>query len=729
MLEPSEVAAMREVSKSFKVLMGDENYWLDQITALVMLHPDLADLDKGEQESAYFWYRRCHLIVYDAQVLALKHKAGEYPYLKLYGTIEALYFTPFSPLRFPMPRGFIAELIDFMAKSKLYSDEFKDAALLFEDSKSGTDAAFRRIVSAVVAQTRVACPPSKPTYDLDKLVTLLSGTYQPSATKGAEPVEIAPPSRRALDTLQRRLGRATLAMSRADERVAKLEADNARLRAVIKEKDKVIAALAAEIVDLKARNRYLQGELDAERRTTRVLEKRPTREELVDVNQKLAVERKASRAAGRQIAAMKKERTLLRRMLTVADNNFEAAEAALEASKAAAATSKSAELKARAEADARELAAAAQVAAARLEASEWMEEALDEAVAAEVEKRGLLTPQEMLELARQQSRDGEFTDPIRSITGIVMASECAGSKSTTFRPDNASGKGRVSIYKKVIQSMKKSHLLSSTQLWRRSKDLMAEIHRVGGSAEASVVQTTHLINANNAFFKNALLHSRLAPATPMNLEQWAELGTQVSGCLGDQIRTFFRNTCGNKFPTKSAIKAHYANSHFDFHTFPYEAVDLIESKEKQDDGSIKVKVTKKYTYGVCGSVKSVGDVAVRMLQHHYTNGNIAYPTNIPAGFVPFQICLDAGAGTTKVILKLNIVKNSDSVKNLVLLGILSKAKDTYAAMAVAFKSIFDDFNCINQEGLWVLIGWRPALPLDHSIELFGPDLKLQLRKR
>ena len=134
------------------------------------------------------------------------------------------------------------------------------------------------------------------------------------------------------------------------------------------------------------------------------------------------------------------------------------------------------------------------------------------------------------------------------------------------------------------------------------------------------------------------------------------------------------------------------------------------------------------THGVCGSVTDVGDVLVRVLRHHQAAGNIAYPENIPAGFVPFQLCLDAGAGTTKVILKLNIVKNSDSIKNLVLLAILSKAKDTYAAMAVAFKSVFDDFNQINAEGLWVKVGWRPALPLDHTIELFGAQLEPRLKQ-
>ena len=91
--------------------------------------------------------------------------------------------------------------------------------------------------------------------------------------------------------------------------------------------------------------------------------------------------------------------------------------------------------------------------------------------------------------------------------------------------------------------------------------------------------------------------------------------------------------------------------------------------------------------------------------------------------MPFQLCLDAGAVTTKVILKLNIVKSSDSVKNLILLAILSKAKDTYAAMAVAFKCTFEDFNRINQYGLWVKLAWRPALPLDQKIVLYGPELE------
>ena len=68
-------------------------------------------------------------------------------------------------------------------------------------------------------------------------------------------------------------------------------------------------------------------------------------------------------------------------------------------------------------------------------------------------------------------------------------------------------------------------------MWQRSKGLMTEINRVSGGGESTCVQTTHLINANLDVFELALNKSRLAPAKPLSLDQWAELGTQVSGCI------------------------------------------------------------------------------------------------------------------------------------------------------------------------------------------------------
>ena len=734
MLDVTDVVRMRMVSKTFLTLMSDDDFWMDKLTVLVLECPLLSDLDKGIAESCFQWFGRCYESIMDGRTLALRHKAGEQPFLNIYGTVDGYTFTPYSsPLRFPVRRGFVAEIIALYkaAGKAVYKDPAKDAVQLFEDAPGGTDASFRLIFGAIAIQTRKTASPSKPEYGVLELAELLNWCYAPGTRKKqSEPTAAAPKSRRALDTLQRNLCRATNSLARSDARVAELVAENGKLRDIIKEQEKVIEVQAAVIVELKSKCRALQGELDAARRDIKGLEQRPTKEVLGEVKEKLAEERKARRAAERRVSEMTKERTKLRRMLTLAERGFDEAEAAMEAAQAAEKLATSAKAAAQVRAAEAELQAAAQVVLAQEEAATWMAEALDEAVAAEVEKRGLRTMDETVQSVREQAAAGEFTEPVRAMTGIVMAKECARGADTTFRPDNASGKGRSCKYRKVVQSVKPSNLLSPTQLWQRSKLLMAEVRRVGGGKEGAVVQTTHLINSNVNFFETALVKSRIAPPKPVNLDQWAELGTQVSGCMGEQIRTFFRRTCGNKFPSKAQIKAHYANNHFDFHTFPYQCVETVESKVAQPDGSTKVSISKKYTNGVCGSIRSLEDVIVRMVRHHHAAGNIAYPENIPAGFVPFQICLDAGAGTTKVILKLNIVKNSDSVKNLVLLAILSKAKDTYAAMAVAFKSIFDDFNSINTYGLWVKIGWRPALPLDHTVELVvvGPGLEPRWRK-
>ena len=75
-----------------------------------------------------------------------------------------------------------------------------------------------------------------------------------------------------MDTLQRRLGRATLALEASDRRIAELEAENEVLREVIKIKDKIIAEQAALIIDLKQKNRVLQGELVEAKRAAKTLE-------------------------------------------------------------------------------------------------------------------------------------------------------------------------------------------------------------------------------------------------------------------------------------------------------------------------------------------------------------------------------------------------------------------------------------------------------------------------
>ena len=111
--------------------------------------------------------------------------------------------------------------------------------------------------------------------------------YSPGASKqAAAEAPRAPESRRALDTLQRRLNRATCAVTSANAQVAALETENARLVEIIKEKDKVIEAQAAVIVDLKSQCRALRQ----------------------DLNQRLAGGGKAPRAAADARAAGRRQR-------------------------------------------------------------------------------------------------------------------------------------------------------------------------------------------------------------------------------------------------------------------------------------------------------------------------------------------------------------------------------------------------------------------------------------
>ena len=77
---------------------------------------------------------------------------------------------------------------------------------------------------------------------------------------------------------------------------------------------------AAEIVDLKAQNHALQGQVVEAQRAAKTLERRPTIiKYLEQVEDKLLQERKMRRAAERQIDTLKKERTKLRRMVTLAE--------------------------------------------------------------------------------------------------------------------------------------------------------------------------------------------------------------------------------------------------------------------------------------------------------------------------------------------------------------------------------------------------------------------------
>jgi regulator of replication initiation timing len=501
-LEIAGIVHLRAVSKSFHAMMSGENMWLDQLTLLSLSNPMLADLERGAEESAYAWYARCHAAVDYGNALAQRHKEGGLPYLELYGVVEGNNFTPHAELRFPMPWGFIAELVALKSRAGCRDAPY-DALLCFPGAPASCDHTFRRVMREVKAATSRAT-----LSDLRQLPDMLAKLFAPAPPPAAASAE--PPARtptRTLDTLQRRLGHMSVALARADARIEELEAENAKLREVISQKDEVIATLRQTIYELKAELREARGE-NAELRAenanlTRLLNERPTDEEMESVQAKLDSERKARRAAERQIAAMKKERTTLRRMLTIAERGYDEAAAAAAQAKlsadqatAAAATVQGKGAKKAAEALKKAAAlrlkeaelerdAAAQVAAAQFAAQTWIEDALDEAVAETIASRGLMTAEEMVDYARVQSAVGAFSSPLKQIAAVVMSSECR--TEVTMPTTSASGRGRGVTYMRVAKAIKPSDQLTPKQLRRRSEEIRAAVdHHSAGAPVAQV---------------------------------------------------------------------------------------------------------------------------------------------------------------------------------------------------------------------------------------------------
>ena len=154
-LEILEIVRLRAVSIVFKKMMSDDDLWLNRLTLLALRQPSLSDLEKGAQETAYAWYQRCCTAVDDGTALALRHKQGGFPYLELYGTVDGVdgtSFTAFAELRFPMPRGFIAELIALKGRSSCRDPPY-DALLCFPGAPLGCDWSFRLIFKEVTAAT------------------------------------------------------------------------------------------------------------------------------------------------------------------------------------------------------------------------------------------------------------------------------------------------------------------------------------------------------------------------------------------------------------------------------------------------------------------------------------------------------------------------------------------------------------------------------------------------
>ena len=726
-LEIVGIVQLRAVSKSFHATMSDDDMWLDRLTLLSLSNRILADLDRDAEERAYAWYARCHAAVDYGNTLARHHKESGIAYLELYGVVNGTTFTPHAELRFPIPRGFISELVALKARAGCRDPPY-DALLCFPGAPAGCDMTFRRVSKEVMAATSRAT-----LSDLRDLPDVLARSFEPAAPRDADSAQLPTSTpTRTLDTLQRRLGHMSVALARADARIEALEAENAKLRDIILQRDEEIAALKQTIYELKAELREVRGEnaeLRAEKAAlTRLISERPTDAELEAVRAKLESERKARRAAERQIDVIKKERATLRRMLTIAERGYaegeeaaKAADAAAEEARAAVTmvqgkaakhAAKSLEKAAaqRARVAQAERDAAAQVAAAQLAARTWIEDALDEAVADSIALRGLMTAEEMVDYARLQSAVGAFTSPMKQIAAIVMDAECQ--TTVTMPTTSASGRGRGVTYMKVVKAIKPSNQLSAKQLRRRSESIREAVDH--HSAGAPVAQMSDFINSQKELIKQCLETTWLSPPKALKLEDCIALKKEMSGAMYDEVIAFIREKTGAKTTPRNEVLKACAESTFEFETGSFTSVD---EKEVEVGGK---KIMKKVTsHGTYLRVKDPLDVARKSAQVHASSGRMAYPGNVPADMYPLTIMMDAGGGTTKVVLKHPCVKRADSVRSITLLGILIGVKDTQHAIDLAFGPIYDALSRVNEEDMFVSLPWAPRLPITGKWELKG----------
>jgi hypothetical protein len=231
-LEGADLAALRACCTAFRTIFADEDMWLNKLTALTLEYPTLSALVNGEGEPAFAWYGRCYAAVAGGRGLALAHKAGEMPFLKLYGSFDESTFTPHTPLAFPIECGVLAELATLNARAGKGDPSGMDLLAYFTGAPSTLDSTMRLLVKNIKAATQRAT-----SVDLRKLPDLLAERYAPpeqavrrvDEPSAVEPTAVAtPPPRaaptasptaRSADALRRRLGRMATELARAHARI------------------------------------------------------------------------------------------------------------------------------------------------------------------------------------------------------------------------------------------------------------------------------------------------------------------------------------------------------------------------------------------------------------------------------------------------------------------------------------------------------------------------------
>ena len=100
---------------------------------------------------------------------------------------------------------------------------------------------------------------------------------------------------------------------------------------------------------------------------------------------------------------------------------------------------------------------------------------------------------------------------------------------------------------------------------------------------------------------------------------------------------------------------------------------------------------------------------------------VSWPPNVPADQWWFQLLIDKGGKSTKVLLKHICVNRADTVQRCTVVGILDHVKDTYENLQLAFGELCAQMNAINSTDSRVNVAWRPRLSLNGQVLLRESD--------
>ena len=200
----------------------------------------------------------------------------------------------------------------------------------------------------------------------------------------------------------------------------------------------------------------------------------------------------------------------------------------------------------------------------------------------------------------------------------------------------------------------------------------------------------------------------------------------MSGATYEAVLKFIKDKTGIKTEaTKAEVKAAFDDFSFEYEQGKFTSVDDKEVVSK--DG---VKSTKRVTtHGYYMRVKDPLQVLQQSAAVHAKEGRMAWPACVPHDVYPVCVMLDAGGGSTKVVLKHPCVQRADSVRAITLLAVMTGAKDTYSAMKLAFGPLLKACSEWNMRHTEVHLPWAPRLPADGSFELCGPEKRPTKRKR